>query len=129
MLSRKALYPVLALVSALVLLLGTACQPQTVIVEKEVTREVMVEVTKEVVQEVEVQVEVEVTREVEKEVIVEVPAEVEVTRIVEVTVEQNAPAPPALNAMMPVEFDSIKSSATGREYALTIALPMSYIYT
>jgi hypothetical protein len=31
--------------------------------------------------------------------------------------------------MMPVEFDSIKSSATGREYALTIALPMSYIYT
>ena len=66
-----------ALVAALValgLVLG-ACQSEPEIVEKEVTREVMVEVTKEVIQEATVEVPVEVTRVVEQEVIVEVPAE------------------------------------------------------
>jgi predicted alpha/beta superfamily hydrolase len=59
-------------------------------------------------------------------VIVEVPVEVEVTRIVEVPVEAVAAESPSLSQMMPVEFDRIASNATGREYALTISLPLSY---
>jgi len=31
--------------------------------------------------------------------------------------------------MMPVEFDTIQSSVTGREYAITIALPLSYQFS
>jgi predicted alpha/beta superfamily hydrolase len=68
---------------------------------------------------------VEVTREVE----VEVPLEVEVTRVVEVAAEQPAPEAPVINPMMPIEFDTIASSATGRDYTLTIALPVSYMFT
>jgi peptide/nickel transport system substrate-binding protein len=59
----------LALTVVGVLVLG-ACQPQTVIVEKEVTKEVVKEVTKEVIKEVEK--EVEVTKIVKEEVEVEV---------------------------------------------------------
>jgi hypothetical protein len=66
---------------------------------------------------------VEVTREVQ----VEVP--VEVTRIVEVAAEQPPVEAPVVSAMMPIEFDNISSSATGRDYKLTIALPMSYLFT
>ena len=59
--------------------------------------------------------------------VVEVPVEVEVTRIVEVPVEaEPAAAAPGLSPMMPVEFDTFNSSIMGREYALTVALPMSY---
>jgi len=57
---------------------------------------------------------------------VEVPVEVEVTRIVEVPVEQSAPESPPINPMLPIEFDTIESSATGREYTLTVVLPLSY---
>ena len=57
---------------ALALIVG-ACKPEPEIIEKEVTREVMVEVTKEVVKAVEV--EVEVTRVKETKVEVEVAAE------------------------------------------------------
>ena len=60
---------------------------------------------------------------------VEVPVEVEVTRIVEVPMEQSSPDSRPINPFMPVEFDSIESSATGREYTLTIVLPMSYMMT
>ena len=59
--------------------------------------------------------------------VVEVPVEVEVTRIVEVPVEvEPAAAAPGLSPMMPVEFDTFNSSIMGRDYALTVALPMSY---
>ena len=73
---------------------------------------------------------VEVTREVE----VEVPVDVEVTRVVEVAAElpaaeQTAPEAPAINPMMPIEFDTIASAATGRDYTLTVALPISYMFT
>ena len=62
--------------------------------------------------------------------VVEVPVEVEVTRIVEVPVEAApAAAAPGLSPMMPVEFDSFDSSIMDREYALTVALPMSYEMT
>ena len=71
--SRKtwALLSTLLVVSVLVL---AACQPQTVIVEKEVTKEVIKEVEKEVTKEVikEVEKEVEVTKIVKEEVEVEV---------------------------------------------------------
>ncbi|MBN1935601.1 MAG: hypothetical protein JW934_13115 [Anaerolineae bacterium] len=59
----------LVVISTLVL---AACQPQTVIVEKEVTKEVVKEVEKEVTKEVVKEVEKEVTKVVEKEVQVEV---------------------------------------------------------
>lgn len=59
----------LVVISTLVL---AACQPQTVIVEKEVTKEVIKEVEKEVTKVVEKEVEKEVTKVVEKEVQVEV---------------------------------------------------------
>jgi enterochelin esterase-like enzyme len=64
---------------------------------------------------------VEVTR------VVEVPVEIEVTRVVEAPVEQAPPESLSFNPMMPVEFDTIASSATGREYAITVALPLSYM--
>jgi predicted alpha/beta superfamily hydrolase len=112
--------------AALLVVALVACQaeePQTVEVP------VTVEVTRvvEVVSEAPEPETVEVTREVE----LEVPVEVEVTRIVEVMVE---PEPveaeaPVVNPMMPIEFDSIASSATGRDYRLTIALPMSYMFS
>jgi peptide/nickel transport system substrate-binding protein len=73
MMSKKLLYPVLATVSLLVLLLGVACQPKTVIVEKEVEK-VVTQIVKETVKETVVVegtpqvVEKEVTKVVEKEV-------------------------------------------------------------
>ena len=94
---------------------------------------VEVPVTVEVTRVVEVAAEppepemIEVTREVE--VSVEVPVEVEVTRVVEAAAEQPGPAAPVINPMMPIEFDKIESSATGRDYTLTIALPASYMFT
>ena len=69
----------------------------------------------------EVPVTVEVTRVVE--------ASVEVTRVVETPVEQSVPNTPSINPMMPIEFDTIESSVTGREYAITIALPLSYMFS
>lgn len=59
----------LVIISTLIL---AACQPQTVIVEKEVTKEVVKEVEKEVTKVVEKEVQKEVTKIVEKEVKVEV---------------------------------------------------------
>jgi len=67
------MYKKLALLSALLLvgvMVLSACQPQTVIVEKEVTKEVEKVVTQEVIKEVEK--EVEVTKIVKEEVQVEV---------------------------------------------------------
>jgi hypothetical protein len=55
-----------------VVLFVGACKAEPEVIEKEVTREVMVQVTKEVEVEVTKKVEVEVTRVVEKEVTVEV---------------------------------------------------------
>jgi len=69
--SNKKWNAVLALIVMGVLVLA-ACQPQTVIVEKEVTKEVVKEVEKEVTTVVEKEVEVEVTKVVEKEVVKEV---------------------------------------------------------
>jgi hypothetical protein len=69
---ERRLVVLFATLVALALIVG-ACKPEPEIVEKEVTREVMVEVTKEVVKAVEV--EVEVTRISEKEVVVEVAPE------------------------------------------------------
>jgi predicted alpha/beta superfamily hydrolase len=97
---------------------------------------VEVPVTVEVTRVIEVAAEppepeiVEVTREVE----VEVPVDVEVTRVVEVAAElpaaeQTAPEAPAINPMMPIEFDTITSAVTGRDYTLTVALPISYMFT
>ena len=94
---------------------------------------VEVPVTVEVTRVIEVAAEppepemVEVTREVE--VPVEVPVDVEVTRVVEVAAEETAPEPPVINPMMPIEFDTIASAATGRDYTLTVALPASYMFT
>jgi predicted alpha/beta superfamily hydrolase len=94
---------------------------------------VEVPVTVEVTRVVEVAAEppepemIEVTREVE--VPVEVPVEVEVTRVVEVAAEQPVPEAPVINPMMPIAFDTIASSATGRDYTLTVALPISYMFT
>jgi peptide/nickel transport system substrate-binding protein len=64
---KWALFSALLTVAVLIL---AACQPQTVIVEKEVTKEV--EVIKEVTTEVEVEKEVEVTKIVTEEKVVEV---------------------------------------------------------
>ena len=58
-----------------------------------------------------------------------VEASVEVTRVVETPVEQSVPNTPSINPMMPIEFDTIESSVTGREYAITIALPLSYMFS
>jgi predicted alpha/beta superfamily hydrolase len=74
-------------------------------------------------------VEIEVTRVVEVAAEPPEPELVEVTRVVEVPVEQAAPEPPSINPMMPIEFDTIESSATGREYAITVVLPLSYMFT
>ena len=68
---NKKWHVLLTLVVMSVLVLA-ACQPQTVIVEKEVTKEVIKEVEKEVTKVVEKEVEKEVTKVVEKEVEVEV---------------------------------------------------------
>jgi len=67
---------------------------------------------------------------------VEVPVTVEVTRIVEMPIEEasEAEAPveqpaadaPVINPMFPMEFDTIESSATGQEYAITVVLPLTY---
>jgi predicted alpha/beta superfamily hydrolase len=62
--------------------------------------------------------------------IVEVPVEVEAMGTVEVAAEAGEVAESRpINPFMPVEFDSIASSTTGREYTLTIVLPMSYMMT
>lgn len=117
MFMRKSLILMVVLVVAVV-----ACQaaePQTV----------EVPVTVEVTRVVELESEppepemVEVTRVVEMEV------PVEVTRIVEMAAEQPPVEAPVVNPMMPVEFHEITSSATGRDYRLTIALPMSYMFS
>jgi predicted alpha/beta superfamily hydrolase len=97
-----------------------ACQPAE-------PESVEVPVTVEVTRVVEVAPDplepevVEVTR------IVEVPVEVEVTRLVEAPLEQVAPETVSFNPMTPIEFDTIASSATGREYAVTVVLPLTYM--
>ena len=84
---------------------------------------------------VEVPVTVEVTRVVEATRLVEVapappePEVVEVTRVVEPPPESVQLETPAVNPMMPIEFETISSSVTGRDYAITIALPASYLFT
>ena len=88
-----------------------------VTVEVEVTR--VVEVTAEPL----APETVEVTR------VVEVPVDVEVTRVVEVPVEQTASESPSFNPMMPVDFDTVESSATGRKYVITVVLPLSYMFS
>ncbi|MCB9432460.1 MAG: alpha/beta hydrolase [Ardenticatenaceae bacterium] len=57
---------------------------------------------------------------------IELPVTVEVTRVVEVPVEQPAPEAPSFNPMFPVEFSTLKSAVTNREYAITVILPMTY---
>lgn len=108
----------------LILLVATvvACQaaePETITVKEtvEVTRLVEVPAAPP---EAEV---VEVTR------VVEMAVDVEVTRVVEVPVEQAPPEAPSLNPMMPVEFATLSSSSTSRDYAITVVLPMSYMMT
>jgi len=72
---------------------------------------------------------VEVTRVVEVTAEVPEPDVVEVTRVVEVPVEQAAPEDPSINPFVPIEFDMIESSVTGRKYTLSVALPLSYMFT
>jgi formylglycine-generating enzyme required for sulfatase activity len=94
-----------------------------------------VPVTVEVTRVVEVAAEapdpetIEVTRLVEVVAEAPEPEIVEVTRVVEVPAEQPPPEAPAVNPMIPVEFDAISSSITGRDYSLKIILPASYMFT
>jgi predicted alpha/beta superfamily hydrolase len=88
-----------------------------------------VPVTVEVTRVVEVAAEPPEPETVEVTRVVEVPVDVEVTRVVEVAVEETAPESPSFNPMMPVEFDTIASSATGREYTITVVLPLSYMFS
>ena len=115
MIGRKSFILVVLLVAA-----AAGCQAAE-------PESVEVPVTVEVTREVEVVADplepeaVEVTR------IVEVPVEVEVTRVVEALAKEAPAASFSFNPMMPVEFDTIASSITGREYAITVALPLSYM--
>jgi predicted alpha/beta superfamily hydrolase len=93
----------------LVIVLVGGCQPA----EPEVT-------TVEVTRIVEVPERVEVTR------VVELLEEIEVTRVVAVEVEGK---PAAFSPLIPVEFETLASEATGRDYAITVALPLSYSMT
>ena len=78
---------------------------------------------------VEVPMTVEVTRVVEVAAEPPAPEVIEVTRVVEVPAEPAAPEARPINPMAPIEFDTITSSITGRDYALTIVLPISYMFT
>lgn len=84
---------------------------------------------------VEVPVTVKATRVVEVTRLIEVasaplePEVVEVTRVVEVPAEPVQVEAPAVNPMLPIEFETISSSVTGRDYAITVALPASYMFT
>jgi predicted alpha/beta superfamily hydrolase len=112
------------IVSLLLAVILGGCQssePETV--EVEVTRIV------EIAAEPPEPETVEVTRVVEVPVDVEVPVNVEVTRVVEVPAEQTAPESPSFNPMMPVELDTFESSVTGREYTISVVLPLSYMFS
>jgi predicted alpha/beta superfamily hydrolase len=135
---------ILVLLLAIIIAGCQSAEPETVEVPVtvEVTRLVGVPVEPPEPEAVEVTRLVEVpaeppepkTVEVARGVKIEVPVKAEATRAIEVAAKQPAAVQiaremPSLNPMIPIELDSIASSATGRDYTITVVLPVSYMFT